>query len=98
VPLRPKLFVVDGDDPQFEIDLRKELGESPYEVTVECAYAILLSAPPGGDEGTSSQVARRAEASSRAVKRFVRQAENRGLKVEPLRKGYRRLRARLRAR
>ena len=97
-PLRPKLYVVDGDDPQFEIDLRKELGEAPYEVTVECAYAIMLSAPPGADSGAGSNVVRRAEASSKAVKRFVRQAENRGLKVEPLRKGYRRLRARLRAR
>jgi hypothetical protein len=96
-PLRPKLFLVDGDDPQFELDLRKELGESPYEVTIECAYAILLSAPPA-EEARGSEVARRAESGSRAVKRFVRQAENRGLKVEPLRKGYRRLRARFRAR
>jgi hypothetical protein len=97
-PLRPKLFLVDGSDPQFEIDLRKELGESPYEVTVECAYAVLLSAPPAGEANATSQVARRAESSSRAVKRFVRQAENRGVPVEPLRKGYRRLRARFRAR
>jgi FMN phosphatase YigB (HAD superfamily) len=94
-PLRPKLFLVDGDDPQFELDLRKELGESPYEVTVECAYAILLSAPPAGD-ARAQDVARRAESSSKAVKRFARQLENRGLKVEPLRKGYRRLRGRFR--
>jgi FMN phosphatase YigB (HAD superfamily) len=94
-PLRPKLFLVDGDDPQFQIDLRKELGEAPYEVTVECAYAILLSAPPA-DGGRASDVARRAESSSRAVKRFARQLENRGVKVEPLRKGYRRLKSRFR--
>jgi hypothetical protein len=96
-PLRPKLFVVDGDDPQFELDLRKELGEAPYEVIVECAYAVLLSAPPAEDARVS-EVVRRAESGSRAVKRFARQMENRGLKVEPLRKGYRRLRARFRAR
>jgi FMN phosphatase YigB (HAD superfamily) len=90
-PLRPKLYVIDGTDPQFELDLRRALGESPYEVTVECAYAILPSAPAGTP-------VRREAPKSQAVKRFARQMENRGLKVEPLRKGYRRLRARFRAR
>jgi hypothetical protein len=90
-PLRPKLYVIDGTDPQFELDLRRALGESPYEVTVECAYAILPSAPPGTP-------VRREAPKSQSVKRFARQMENRGLKVEPLRKGYRRLRARFRAR
>jgi FMN phosphatase YigB (HAD superfamily) len=94
-PIRPKLFAVDGDDPQFEIDLRRALGESPYEVTVECAYAILLAAPPGVD-ARSAELARRAEARSKAAKRAVRQFENRvGIPVgEPLRKGFRRLKAR----
>jgi hypothetical protein len=94
--LRPKLFLIDGGDPQFELDVRAALGGSPYEVTVECAYAILPSAPPGTDR-RPTEVARRAEASSRAVKRFVRQVENRtGVPLgRPLRKGYRRLRARL---
>jgi hypothetical protein len=99
-PLRPKLYVVDGTDPQFELDLRRALGgESPYEVTVECAYAILPSAPPA-DDPRAAELARRTEASSRAVKRLVRQVENRtGVPLgEPLRKGYRRLRARFRAR
>jgi hypothetical protein len=93
--LRPKLFLVDGDDPQFELDLRALLGGSPYEVTVECAYAVLLTAPPAPDRH-AGELARRAEARSRAVKRFVRRVENRsGLPVgEPLRKGYRALRAR----
>ena len=92
-PLRPKLYVIDGADPQFELDLRRALGESPYEVTVECAYAILPSAPP-------AVPATRAAPPGRAVKRFVRQVENRtGMQVgEPLRRGYRRLRARFRAR
>jgi hypothetical protein len=92
-PLRPKLFTVDGNDPQFELDLKAALGESPYEVTVEVAYAVLLAAPPAQVE-RGAELARR----SRAVKRFVRQLENRsGVPVgEPLRKGYRRLRARLR--
>jgi hypothetical protein len=99
-PLRPKLYVVDGTDPQFELDLRRALGgESPYEVTVECAYAILPSAPLAEDQ-RAAELARRTEASSRAVKRLVRQVENRtGMPLgEPLRKGYRRLRARFRAR
>jgi FMN phosphatase YigB (HAD superfamily) len=94
-PLRPKLFVIDGDDPQFELDLRALLGESPYEVTVECTYAVLLTTPPAPDRH-AGELARRAEARSRAVKRFVRRVENRsGLPVgEPLRRGYRALRAR----
>ena len=97
VPLRPKLFTVDGDDPQFELDLTRVLGEAPYEVTVECAYAILLAAPPAADR-RALEVTRRAQARSKAVKRFVRQVENRsGVPVgEPLRKGWRRLRGRLR--
>jgi predicted HAD superfamily hydrolase len=92
-PLRPKLYLVDGDDPQFELDLRRALGDSPYEVTVECAYAILPSAPP-------SVPAARPVTSGRAVKRFVRTVENRtGTQLgEPLRKAYRRLRGRWRAR
>jgi hypothetical protein len=90
-PLRPKLYLVDGSDPQFELDLRRELGESPYEVTVECAYAILASAPPGVP-------VRREVPKSQSVKRFARQMENRGVPVEPLRTAYRRLRARIRAR
>jgi FMN phosphatase YigB (HAD superfamily) len=96
-PLRPKLFTVDGDDPQFELDLKAALGESPYEVTVEVAYAVLLAAPPAPDP-RGLELARRAQARSRAVKRFVRQFENRsGVPVgKPLRKGYRTLRARLR--
>lgn len=96
VPLRPKLFTVDGNDPQFELDLRRALGEAPYEVTVECAYAILLTAPPAEDR-RAAEIARRAQERSKAVKRFVRQVENRsGMPVgAPLRKGYRRLRARL---
>jgi hypothetical protein len=89
--LRPKLFLIDGSDPQFEIDLRRALGEAPYEVIVECAYAVLPSAPP------SVPVAF-APPRSRAVKRFARQAENRGVPVEPLRKAYRRVRARFKAR
>ncbi|MEA2459071.1 MAG: hypothetical protein QOC95_2043 [Thermoleophilaceae bacterium] len=96
VPLRPKLFTVDGDDPQFELDLRRALGESPYEVTVECAYSILLAAPPLQDRH-AAEVARRNLARSKAVKRFVRQLENRsGVPVgDPLRKGWRRIRGRL---
>jgi FMN phosphatase YigB (HAD superfamily)/CTP:molybdopterin cytidylyltransferase MocA len=89
--LRPKLYLVDGTDPQFEIDLQRALGEAPYEVIVECAYAVLPSAPP-------SVPARVAPPRSQAVKRFARQAENRGVPVEPLRKAYRRLRARFKAR
>jgi len=98
-PLRPKLFTIDGDDPQFELDLRRALGDSPYEVTVECACAILPSSPPA-EEQTQGELTRRTESGSRSVKRFVRQLENRtGVAVgEPLRKGYRRLRARFSAR
>jgi FMN phosphatase YigB (HAD superfamily) len=98
--LRPKLFLVDGTDPQFELDLRKALGgEVPYEVTVECAYAILPSAPPARDPRASG-LARYGGPRTRAVKRFVRQVENRtGLPLgQPLRKGYRRLRDRFKAR
>jgi FMN phosphatase YigB (HAD superfamily) len=90
-PLRPKLWLVDGTDPQFELDLRRALGDAPYEVTVECAYAILPSAP-------ASVPVKNAPPKSRAVKRFARQVENRGVPVEPLRRGYRRLRARFKAR
>jgi hypothetical protein len=92
VALRPKLFIVDGDDPQFELDLRRALGEAPYEVTIECAYSIVLTAPPAADRH-AAELARRTEARSRAVKRFVRTVENRtGVPVgEPLRKGFRRL-------
>jgi FMN phosphatase YigB (HAD superfamily) len=90
-PLRPKLWLVDGTDPQFELDLRRALGEAPYEVIVECAYAILASAPP-------SVPVKAGPPRSQAVKRLARQVENRGLPVEPLRRGYRRLRARFRAR
>src|SRR3954471_13002864 len=89
--LRPKLFLIDGTDPQFELDLKRALGEAPYEVVVECAYAILASAPP-------SVPARSGPPKTQAVKRLARQAETRGVPVEPLRKAYRRLRARLRAR
>ena len=89
--LRPKLYLIDGTDPQFELDLKRTLGEAPYEVTVECAYAVLPSAPP-------SVPARLAPPKTQAVKRLARQAENRGVPVEPLRKAYRRLRARFRAR
>jgi FMN phosphatase YigB (HAD superfamily) len=98
-PLRPKLFLIDGSDPQLELDLRKVLGEFPYEVMVECAYAILPSAPPPRDP-RAGDLARYGGPRSRAVKRFVRQVENRtGVQVgQPLRKGYRRLRARFRAR
>src|SRR3954469_8005458 len=90
--LRPKLYVVDGSDPQFELDLRRALGESPYEVTVEVAYAVLPSAP-AAENPRAAELERRKEASSRAVKRFVRQVENRsGRQIgEPLRKAYRRL-------
>ena len=97
VPLRPKLFTVDGVDPQFELDLKAALGESPYEVTAEVAYAVLLAAPPAPDP-RGVELARRAHARSRAVKRFVRQVENRsGVPVgEPLRRGWRKVRARLR--
>src|SRR3954447_12832985 len=90
-PLRPKLWLVDGNDPQFELDLRRALGEAPYEVIVECAYAVLASAPP-------AVPAKAGPPRSQAVKRFARQVENRGVPVEPLRRGYRRLRARFRAR
>ncbi|MEA2411292.1 MAG: hypothetical protein QOC77_1853 [Thermoleophilaceae bacterium] len=90
-PLRPKLYLVDGSDPQLELDLRRELGEAPYEVTVECAYAVLPSAP-------AAVPARPGPPRSQAIKRFARQVENRGVPVEPLRRGYRRLRARFRAR
>jgi hypothetical protein len=98
-PLRPKLFTIDGSDPQFELDLRAVLGDSPYEVTVECAYAVLASPPPAPGAGPG-ELTRRTEAGSRAVKRFVRQVENRtGVPLgQPLRRGYRRLRARFRAR
>jgi FMN phosphatase YigB (HAD superfamily) len=90
--LRPKLYVVDGHDPQFELDLRSALGESPYEVTVEFAYAVLPSAPPEEDR-RAAEMTRRTETSSRAVKRLVRRVENRtGMRLgDPLRKGYRRL-------
>ncbi len=96
VTLRPKLFTVDGDDPQFELDLRRALDAAPYEVTVECAYAIMLTAPPAGDRH-AAEMARRAEARSKALKRFMRQVENRsGVPVgEPLRKGWRRVKGRL---
>jgi hypothetical protein len=90
-PLRPKLWLVDGTDPQFELDLKRELGEAPYEVVVECAYAILPSAP-------ASVPVKAGPPKGQAVKRFARQVENRGVPVEPLRSAYRRLRARLRAR
>src|SRR4051794_5292569 len=78
-PLRPKLWLVDGNDPQFELDLRRALGEAPYEVIVECAYAVLASAPP-------AVPAKAGPPRSQAVKRFARQVENRGVPVEPLRK------------
>jgi hypothetical protein len=99
-PLRPKLFTVDGSDPQFELDLLRALGDSPYEVTVECAYAVLASPPPASDDAAPGELTRRTAASSRAVKRFVRQVENRtGVPLgQPLRRGYRRLRARFSAR
>jgi FMN phosphatase YigB (HAD superfamily) len=99
LPLRPKLYTVDGSDPQFELDLQRALGDAPYEVTVECAYAVLASPPPAAEAGPG-ELTRRAETGSRAMKRFVRQLENRtGVPLgQPLRRGYRRLRARFRTR
>jgi thymidine phosphorylase len=90
------VFTVDGTDPQFELDLLRALGAAPYEVTVECAYAILLVAPPAPDR-QAAELARRNLARSKAVKRFVRQVENRsGVQVgQPLRTAYRRLKSRI---
>jgi FMN phosphatase YigB (HAD superfamily) len=95
-PLGPKLWMT-GDDPQFELDLRAALGDGIYEVIVECAYALLPVAATREDPA-AVELRRRTEARRRAVKRFVRQVENRtGMPVgEPLRKGWRRVRARLR--
>src|SRR3954464_222301 len=74
--LRPKLWLIDGTDPQFELDLKCSLGEAPYEVVVECAYAILASAPP-------SVPARSGPPKTQAVKRLARQAGKRGRPVAP---------------
>ncbi len=94
--LGPKLWSVAGEDPQFELSLEQALGAPPYLVVVECAYAVMPAAPERED---AHEVALRkvADRRSRALKRFVRQLENRtGVPVgEPLRKGWRRLRGRL---
>jgi hypothetical protein len=82
----------------MELDLRRELGgASPYEVVVEVAYAVMLIDPRGEDAAQTRELQRRAEQRSRAAKRFVRQLENRtGVPIGgPLRKAYRKLRARL---
>jgi HAD superfamily hydrolase (TIGR01549 family) len=91
-----KLFMVPGDDPQFELDLRAALGGAyAYEVLVEIAYAVLLVDPRGPDAAETRELARRAEARSKAAKRFVRQVETRsGVRLDPLRRAWRRLRSR----
>jgi FMN phosphatase YigB (HAD superfamily) len=95
-PVAPKVWMT-GDDPQLEANLRAMLGDDVYEVVIECAYALLPVAPPRDDPKLVA-ARRRADARRRAAKRFVRQVEARtGMPVgEPLRKGWRRLRARLR--
>ena len=94
-----KFFMVGGEDPWLELDLRPELdGASAYEVVVEVAYAVMLVDPRGEDAAQTRELQRRAEQRSRAAKRLVRQVEHRtGVPVgQPLRKAWRKLAARLR--
>jgi hypothetical protein len=99
-PSGAKFYMAHGHDPQMQLDLRAELGgATPYEVVVEVAYAVMLVDPRGEHAEHARELQRRAERRSRAVKRFVRQAENRtGVPIgRPLRKAYRKLAARLRS-
>jgi hypothetical protein len=98
-PLGAKLYLVGGDDPQMQLDLRAELGgASAYEVLVEVGYAVMLVDPRGEDAERARELQRRTQERSRAAKRLVRQVEYRtGVPVgRPLRKAYRKLAARLR--
>jgi FMN phosphatase YigB (HAD superfamily) len=97
-PAGAKFFMAGWSDPQMELDLRAELGgATAYEVVVELAYAVMLIDPRGEDAAATRELQRRAQERSRAAKRFVRQLENRtGVPIGgPLRKAYRKLRARL---
>jgi hypothetical protein len=97
-PTGARFYMVGGDDPQMELDLRRELGGVvAYEVLVEMAYAVMLVDPRGEDAAQARELQRRAEQRSRAAKRFVRQVENRtGVPIGgPMRRAYRKLRARL---
>jgi hypothetical protein len=89
-PLLGALYAVDSNDPQLELDLRRELGgATAYEVLIEIAYAVLLA-----DQRQPASLERRLKEPSKAAKRFVRQLENRtGVPLgRPLRRAWRRMR------
>jgi hypothetical protein len=44
--LRPKLLLVDTDDPQLVVDVATLIGREVYEVRVEMAYAVLATTGP----------------------------------------------------
>jgi hypothetical protein len=91
--LRPKVLVVDGDDPHLELQLATVLAGNVHHVHLQCAYAALPTAPPA----PSALVARRS-AIKRALRgpaRAVRSLESRtGLPLEAgLRQSYRKARS-----
>lgn len=91
--LRPKLLLVDGDDPNLELDLTVLVPGDVYQVHVQCAYAVLPVSP----RGPGPLVARRAAVKRRlrGPARVVRSLESRtGLPIEAaLRRAYRKARA-----
>lgn len=90
--LRPKVLLVDSCDPNLELSLEGVVPGTVYEVDVQCAYAVLLTAPP-----EPSPSAARAAAAKRRLRtpiRVVRSIDSRtGLPLEQaLRKAYARAR------
>jgi len=87
--LRPKLLIVDGTDPHLELDLELLVGAPVYEVTVQCAYAVLPVAPQG--PGAGAVAAGTLRRRLRGPARVVRKVEyHTGLPIErALRKAYR---------
>lgn len=89
--LRPKVLIVDGNDPNLEIDLASILPGSVYTVHVQCAYAALPTSPPA----PGPLLAHRAGIQRlRGPARAVRSLESRtGLPLEAtLRSAYRKTR------
>jgi len=87
--LRPKLLLVDGSDPNLELDLRPVVAGDVYEVHVQCAYAALPTSPPAPGAVAAGRAA--VKRSMRGPARVVRSLESRtGLPLEAkLRRAYR---------
>jgi hypothetical protein len=90
--LRPRVLLVDGNDPRMEFAIEREMGGQVYEVHLQCAFAALPIAPP---DRRAAELRDAALRQLRPAARVLRALERRtGLPFEGL---ARKILARLRA-